>query len=136
MNDTLATTVPGGMDDRFLRRAYRVAGGISLAGAGTLSGAGWGVAALNFGIGAGLSVLAVLSLDILVRRYVVPGTASGRNRRALSALAFAKLPVIMGIFYGLVRMSWFQPVWLTIGLGVMPVVIITCAIAGALMTNR
>lgn len=124
------------MDDRFLPRTYRIASGLSVLVVGVLIGFGWSAPALNFGLGAGLSLLSVLALDVLVRYSVVPGSVSQGRRRALSVLALVKFPVIMGVFYGLVRTAWFQPVWLTIGLGVMPGVIILQACVMAVAMGR
>ena len=42
----------------------------------------------------------------------------------------------MGIFYGLVRTAWFHPVWLTVGLGMMPGVIIIQACTMAASPHR
>lgn len=136
MSDSPVIAGYGGIDERFLPRAYRLSGGASVGVVGVLAGLGWKAPALNFGIGAGLSVMAVLSLDYLVRRYVVPSERPDRHRRVLPVLALAKFPVIMGIFYGLVRTSWFHPVWLTVGLGVMPGVIIVQACTIAIIVSR
>ncbi len=111
------------VDDGFLQQVYRWSTILALLGTAVL----WGIygfpTGLSFAIGSLFSLGAVLALELVVRRMVVPGS-SPKAKRWLGFIAIGKFTVIFGGFYFLMKANWLNIYTLAAGVGLVQVVII------------
>lgn len=122
MNLNLATP-PDDMSERFLARVYRISLILTLVGVLAINWAGAPMFAVNFVIGAGISVLLVRSTQALVQRHLIPAERPREQRRRFLLLMFAKVPVLIVLFFLLTDGAWFHPLGLILGLSMMPLCI-------------
>ncbi len=79
---------------------------------------GW---AASFAIGALISVALLRSLEVVVKRYLIPG--QHRAKRSLRLLALIKYPAVAILFYVLAKQPWLSAPALAGGLGLVYVTI-------------
>lgn len=77
--------------------------------------------ALSFVLGAGVSVASLRTLEVVVRRRIVPNQR--RAKWAVRLLALVKIPLIAVLFYILAKQSWLSAPALAGGLGLVYVAI-------------
>ncbi len=87
-------------DDRFLARVYRTSGMLWVVGSLALAGLQNWSALMGWTAGSALSFGLVRSLEVVVRRSFVPGTA--RPRQDLTRFSLVKLPIVIAILAAIV----------------------------------
>lgn len=124
MSPELATPRPDDTPERFFQRVYRLAWILTLIGVLVIiSWRGASLFALNFAIGACVSVVVLRSTQMLVQRYLVPVAQPRGQRWRFLLLLFAKLPVLIILLFLITGVAWFRPLGLVFGVSIMPVAI-------------
>ena len=119
----MSPRAPIELDDRFLQQVYRLSTVLAFIATAVL----WGIygfpSGLSFAIGSLFSLGAVLALEIVIRRMVVPGAPS-KAKRWLGFIALGKFTVIFAGFFFLMKANWLNIYTLAAGVGLVQVVII------------
>ena len=118
-----ATPHPDDISVRFLQRVYRLAWMLTLVGILVIGGSGSSVLALNFLIGACISVMALRSTQMLVQRYLIPVIQPRGQRWRFLFLLFAKVPLLIILFFIVTDVSWCRPLGLVLGVSIIPLAI-------------
>lgn len=124
MSPHLAMPHPDDISAHFFSRIYRWAWIVTLIGVTIISVSGAPWFALNFAMGAGISVMLVRITQISVQRYLVPNGLGRRQRTTLMVVVLVKLPVVVVICGLLVSLSWFQPIGFILGISLTPSLIV------------
>ena len=107
---------PFEVDDQFLRQVYRLTTLMAVIGTVIL----WAVyglpGGLSFAIGSLFSLSAILSLELVIRRFVKPDGPT-RVKRWLGFIVLGKYTIIFAGFYLLMKADWLNVYALAAGIG-------------------